>query len=92
MERQSVPSFIRSGLQRGMAPMSDQIEISGLKFEPKIFNEGFKDPNGPNACTSRCCRHGVYLDPIERDKILAHAGMIEKYFDETQTKNHDRLV
>lgn len=67
--------------------MSDHIEISGLKFDRSIFTEGFKDPNGPNGCTSRCCRHGVYLDPIERDRILAHAGMIEKYFDETQTKS-----
>ncbi|MGO9481195.1 MAG: DUF3109 family protein [Candidatus Kryptoniota bacterium] len=69
--------------------MSDNIEISGLKFERKIFIEGFKDPNGPNACTSRCCRHGVYLDPRERDNILAHADIIEKYFDETQSKDRD---
>ncbi|MFZ1080361.1 MAG: DUF3109 family protein [Candidatus Kryptoniota bacterium] len=67
--------------------MSDQVEISGSKFELNIFTKGFKDPIGPNACISRCCRHGVYLDPQERDKILAHAEIIEKYFDETQTKN-----
>ncbi len=67
--------------------MRNYIEISGLKFEPNIFTDGLKDPNGPNACTSRCCRHGVYLDPQERDNILAHADAIEKYFDETQTKN-----
>ena len=71
--------------------MSDQeIEISGLKFELKIFTEGFKDPNGPNACTSRCCRHGVYLDPVERDRVLAYADIVEKYLDETQTGDRNR--
>jgi Fe-S-cluster containining protein len=65
----------------------DYVEISGLKFKRQIFTDGFKDPNGPNACTSCCCRHGVYLDPAERDEILARADIIEKYFDETQTKN-----
>ncbi len=70
--------------------MSDEIEISGLKFESKILNEGFKDANGPNACTSKCCRHGVYLDPSQRDNILSHAGMVEKYLDETQTKDRNR--
>jgi len=70
--------------------MNDIIEISGLKFERKIFTEGFKDPNGPNACTSKCCQHGVYLDPSERDKILAHADVVKKFFDETQTKDRSK--
>ncbi len=71
--------------------MSDQeIEIAGTKFELRIFTEGFEDKNGPNACTSRCCRHGVYLDPVERDRILAHADIVEKYFDETQTRDRSR--
>lgn len=71
--------------------MSEQeIEISGLKFDPQIFTDGFEDPNGPNACTSHCCRHGVYLDPVERDRILAHADVVEKYLDETQVRDRDK--
>jgi len=61
-----------------------------LKFDRGIFTDGFKDPNGPNGCTSQCCRHGVYLDTFERDDILAHADIIEKYFDETQTRIRSR--
>ncbi len=66
-----------------------EIEIAGTRFELKIFTEGFMDKNGPNACTSMCCRHGVYLDPVERDRILEHADIVEKYLDETQTRSRD---
>ncbi len=68
--------------------MSDQeIEIAGTKFERRLFTEGFQHKDGPNACTSLCCRHGVYLDPVERDRILAHADTVVKYMDETQLKD-----
>ncbi len=67
-----------------------EIEISGLKFDPQIFTDGFEEPDGPNACTSHCCRHGVYLDPVERDRILASADIVEKYLDETQTKDRSK--
>lgn len=71
--------------------MSDQeIEISGLKFDPTIFTNGFEEKDGPNACISLCCRHGVYLDPSERDRILAHGDLIEKHLDETQTRDRDK--
>ncbi len=71
--------------------MSDEpIEAGGIKFERRIFTEGFEHKDGPNACTGRCCRHGVYLDPVERDNILAHADIVEKYFDETQTKDRSK--
>lgn len=70
--------------------MSEYIEIAGSKIELKILTDGFKDPNGPNACTSKCCQHGVYLDPVERDRILAHADIVEKFIDETQTKDRSK--
>jgi Protein of unknown function (DUF3109) len=70
--------------------MSEYLEIAGHKFDLQILTEGFKDPNGPNACTSRCCQHGVYLDPTERDRILAHADVVEKYLDETQTRDRSK--
>ena len=68
--------------------MSDQeIEIAGTKFELRLFTDGFQHKDGPNACTSLCCRHGVYLDPTDRDRILAHADTVVKYMDETQLKD-----
>jgi len=70
--------------------VSDYIEIAGSKFEMKILTDGFKEPNGPNACTSKCCRHGVYLDPTERDRILAQADIVEKYLDDSQTKDRTK--
>lgn len=56
----------------------------------QILTEGFIDPRGPNACTSKCCKHGVYLDITERDEILSHADVIKVYFDETQTKDRTK--
>jgi hypothetical protein len=70
--------------------MSSYLEISGVKVDPIIFTKGFKEPKGPNACTSNCCKHGVYIDPMERDKILSHADKVEKYFDGTQTKDRNK--
>jgi hypothetical protein len=71
--------------------MSDQeIEIGGTKFERRLFIEGFRHKDGPNACTSLCCRHGVYLDPVERDRILVHAETVVKYMDETQLKDKSK--
>lgn len=68
----------------------EQIEVGGIRFERKIFIEGFQHKDGPNACTSRCCRHGVYLDPTERDRILENADIVEKYLDETQTRDREK--
>ncbi|HUI29801.1 MAG TPA: hypothetical protein VLX91_06255 [Candidatus Acidoferrales bacterium] len=70
--------------------MSECVEVAETKFDIEIFTEGFRDRRGPNACTSKCCRHGVYLDPAERDRILDHADVIEKYFDDTQTKDRSK--
>ncbi len=70
--------------------MSEYIQISGSKFDLQIFTEGFKASNGPGSCTSQCCKHGVYLDPGERDRIMAHADLVEKHLDRTQTKDRDK--
>jgi hypothetical protein len=67
--------------------MSGHKEIGGSKISLQILTEGFENPDGPRACTSRCCLHGVYLDPTERDQILSCADVVEKYLDETQTKD-----
>lgn len=70
--------------------MSEFANIAGTRFEMKVLTEGFKDPNGPNACTSKCCKHGVYLDPTERDRILEFGDIVEKYLDDTQTRDRSR--
>jgi len=70
--------------------MTKYLEIDGTKIELRILTEGFKNPDGPNACTSKCCRHGVYLDPTERDEILAHANILERFLDETQTTDRSK--
>ena len=38
-------------------------------------------------CGAACCRWGVWADVEERDRILAHAGLIQQAMDETQDRN-----
>ena len=42
------------------------------------------------SCTAACCRHGVYADVKERDKILAHAETIQRYLEPHQEKDPAR--
>ncbi|MGC8595458.1 MAG: DUF3109 family protein [Candidatus Kryptoniota bacterium] len=65
------------------------LEISGIRLESRLLKEGFVHPDGPIACTSKCCAHGVYLDPQERDRILSYSNLIKKYIDASQTDNVD---
>lgn len=32
-------------------------------------------------CNATCCRHGVMVDPAERDTILAHAELVQRHME-----------
>jgi uncharacterized protein DUF3109 len=38
-------------------------------------------------CNGRCCRTGVWLDPEERDRVLAHAGLVRQQMDPGQPRD-----
>lgn len=60
------------------------IRVKGLTIGDELFETGYPEGSGPCGCTSTCCSGGVYADVAERDAILRHAEMIERYMDETQ--------
>ncbi len=66
--------------------MSEQREfrIGEYAISGELFTTGMKDGKGPCRCTSTCCEAGVYADVAERDKVMAHREVIERYMDETQ--------
>ena len=55
-------------------------------FFDKVFQAGCSMAN----CNATCCRDGVWLDPAERDKILANAELIKRYMDPHQDHNEQQ--
>ena len=38
-------------------------------------------------CSGKCCADGVWLDPLDAEKILRHADHVRSYMDATQDKD-----
>lgn len=66
--------------------MSDII-IGKYKIDPVLFEKGFSRGCGPYQCETTCCSSGVYLDPKDRDVIIAHTNEVKQQMDDTQTTN-----
>ncbi len=64
---------------------STQLRSGQYTISPELFDKGYRGGRGPCTCTSECCKHGVYADVRERDRILASKEIIRTYMDETQT-------
>ncbi|HTR80344.1 MAG TPA: DUF3109 family protein [Bacteroidota bacterium] len=63
------------------------LHIGKYQIDPALFEQGFASGCGPFACESTCCAGGVYLDPAEKERILANKEIVKKYMDETQLKD-----
>jgi len=57
---------------------------SGLRVAPGLLQARFAAGCDTRLCTAACCRSGVWLDPRERDRILAHAGVVRRAMDPDQ--------
>lgn len=58
------------------------IEIKGLRIDPKIFTFKFGCK-----CTGECCLYGVYTDLNESKKILSIKNRLIPLLDESQVKD-----
>jgi len=67
-----------------MKEEKEMLSVGGYRISPELFATGMSGEGGPCACTSTCCRGGVYADIRERDRILEHRDIIARYMDETQ--------
>jgi Fe-S-cluster containining protein len=61
--------------------------VNGITIDPRIFTQGFVERCDISKCGGECCNSGVWADIVERDVILKHSAMIQKYMDETQEKD-----
>ena len=62
-------------------------QFKELKVGEDIFTTRYAKGCSMSNCRGRCCADGVDLDPIERDRILEHAHLIQPLMDETQDRN-----
>lgn len=70
--------------------MSDEpnaLRVLGYQVAPELFTLGYARNSGPCACTSACCKRGVYADLRERDRILLHKELVQRHMDESQNRN-----
>jgi len=61
--------------------------IPELKVDASFFAPVFQSGCSMMNCNGRCCKDGVWADPIERDNILAHKELIKQYMEPFQ--EHD---
>lgn len=63
--------------------------ISELKVDPSIFEATFSAGCSMANCNATCCKQGVMVDLVEREKILTHASLIQRYMEPHMEKNPD---
>lgn len=60
------------------------LKVQHYTMSGELFTRGFPAGGGPCTCSAVCCEGGVFVDPRERDAILAHRELIAAEMDETQ--------
>jgi len=65
----------------------DLVYLPQLKVGEELFTQRFEAGCSMMKCNGYCCREGVVLDVAHRDRLLAHAALVQKYMDETQIKD-----
>ncbi len=61
-----------------------------LRVAPSLLEERFAADCDTRRCVGRCCRSGVWLDPGERDRVLAHADLVRRAMDPDQPRDARR--
>ena len=61
-----------------------------LRVAPSLLEERFAAGCDTRLCVGRCCRSGVWLDPADRDLVLAHAGLVRAAMDPGQPRDPRR--
>ena len=61
-----------------------------LRVSDDFFTRRFAAGCSMVHCNASCCQHGVMVGLQERDRILAHASMVQRYMEPHQDKNPER--
>jgi hypothetical protein len=60
------------------------VKVGRLSVDPSLLQARFAAGCDPGQCRGACCRSGVWLDVGERDRVLAHAGLVREAMDPGQ--------
>lgn len=61
-----------------------------LRVDPGLLRARFASGCDTARCNAACCRTGVWLDPAERDRVLAHADSVRRAMDRGQPRDTRR--
>ena len=61
-----------------------------LRVASSLLEERFAAGCDTRLCVGRCCRSGVWLDPADRDRVLAHARLVREAMDPGQPRDQAR--
>ena len=64
--------------------------LPALRVAPSLVEERFAADCDTRRCIGVCCRSGVWLDPEERDRVLAHADLVRQAMDASQARDPRR--
>ena len=64
--------------------------LPALRVAPALLEERFAAGCDTRRCVGRCCRSGVWLDPHERDRVIAHADRVRAAMDPDQPRDTRR--
>lgn len=70
--------------------MTRPFRLSELRVAPALLEERFAPDCHTRRCVGRCRRSGVWLDPEERDRVLAHADLVRAAMDPDQPRHPRR--
>jgi len=66
------------------------VKVGGLSVDPAMLEARFAAGCSTSLCRGVCCRSGVWLDVEDRERVLAHAGLVRDAMDPGQPRDARR--
>jgi len=66
------------------------VKVGRLSVDPAMLEARFAAGCNTGQCRGVCCRSGVWLDVEERERVLAHAGLVRDAMDPGQPRDTRR--
>jgi Fe-S-cluster containining protein len=66
------------------------LKIGRLRIDPALLDARFAAGCDTRRCQGACCRNGVWLDPQDRDRVLAEADRVRAAMDPAQPRDSRR--
>ena len=66
------------------------MKVGKLAVDPAMLEARFAAGCSTARCRGACCRSGVWLDVRERDRVIAHAGLVREAMDPGQPRDTRR--